>query len=455
MFNVSPTDNGAMELTCQDKFGRPVVVEHRKPLDATVPVVTPPNGREEIEPLLDKALKTGKPGEILQLFAANAAAWDYNTLRWVTGRLGRRARTQKDLLNPIIEGLTLVLDRGFPLGDKKRSAMVRIFTEELYAIFRSLPPITDPINIGFYSLISHENSKELRPPIAVERALVVDASDFEPEGDECDAVLIADAYRLGWRKFVIFDLRGQRFHGCGFGPLTSDVRIDLYGSSGDYAASGIDGMEVHIHGNAQDQIGQIVKQGTLVIHGDVGQCFMYGAKGGATFVLGNAAGRPLINAAGHPRVVINGTALDFLAESFMAGDPLNGGGFVIVNGLSRDEDGKIMFRQRPYPGSNLFSLASGGALYIRDPHGVIVEEQLNGGRFAELTDDDWNLIHPYLMENERHFGIQVEELLTVDGVCRPPRDVYRKVEAVPLAVLTQVPDTDDSVWASNAAKVAV
>jgi hypothetical protein len=41
-------------------------------------------------------------------------------------------------------------------------------------------------------------------------------------------------------------------------------------------------------------------------------------------------------------VVINGTALDYLAESFMAGDPLNGGGFVILNGIGfDDEDGSV------------------------------------------------------------------------------------------------------------------
>jgi len=60
------------------------------------------------------------------------------------------------------------------------------------------------------------------------------------------------------------------------------------------AASGIDGMEVYIHGNAQDQIAQIMKRGTLVVHGDVGQCFMYGAKGGAVFVLGKC-GRSAFN----------------------------------------------------------------------------------------------------------------------------------------------------------------
>ena len=69
-----------------------------------------------------------------------------------------------------------------------------------------------------------------------------------------------------------------------------------------------------------------------------------------------------------PRVVINGTALDFLAESFMAGDPHTGGGFAIVNGLHYDQHGKLAPLRPPYPGSNLLSLASGGAIYVRDPH---------------------------------------------------------------------------------------
>ncbi len=455
MFDVTPGDNGSHSLACFDKFGKQVEVEPRKPLDITLPVVQPDGYEAEIEPLLTAALKYKDAGKILGVFRAHAASWDYNSLRWVVRRLGRKARHDKEFLGLIIDALTLILDRRFPIAEKKRSAVIRIVTDELYSVFKALPRISDPINIGYFSLLDFETRKDLRPPIAIERTLVVDAKDFEPEGDYCDAVLIADAYRLGWRKFIVFDLRGQRFEGCGFGPLTADVKVDLYGSSGDYAASGIDGMELHIHGNAQDQLGQIMKRGLLVIHGDVGQCFMYGAKGGATFVLGNAAGRPLINAAGHPRVVINGTALDFLAESFMAGDPLNGGGFVIVNGLTMDEDGRIIFLERPYPGSNLFSLASGGALYIRDPHRTTVEEQLNGGRYSELSEADWDLIHPYLVENEKHFGIRVDQLLTVDGVRRTPQEVYRKVEAVPLAVLTQIPDTDDSVWDAKAARAAV
>ncbi len=219
-------------------------------------------------------------------------------------------------------------------------------------------------------------------------------------------------------------------------------------AAGDYLGSGIDGLEITVHGNAQDQLGQIIKRGKMVIHGDVGQTFMYGAKGGVVYVLGNAAGRPLINSVGRPKVVINGTCLDFLAESFMAGDPLTGGGFVILNGVKFDDDGKLVPLAEPYPGSNLFSLASGGAIFVRDPQKTMVDEQLNGGKFAKLTDADWELILPFLEENEKLFGIPVAQLLTVNGKRLRPSRVYRKV--VPGSVKNIVVEDTDDVWAAEA-----
>jgi glutamate synthase domain-containing protein 3 len=168
----------------------------------------------------------------------------------------------------------------------------------------------------------------------------------------------------------------------------------------------------------------------------VGQTFMYAAKGGDVFVRGSAAGRPLINAVGRPRVVINGTCLDYLAESFMAGDPAAGGGFVILNGVTLDPDGEIHDLESPYPGGNLFSLASGGAIFVRDPHGRVGDDQLNGGQLGELTDGDWTLIAPYLERNERWFGISVDRLLTVDGGRRAPSDVYRVIRPERTAALS-------------------
>ncbi len=195
-------------------------------------------------------------------------------------------------------------------------------------------------------------------------------------------------------------------------------------------------------------MGQIIKRGKMVIHGDVGQTFMYGAKGGEVFVLGNAAGRPLINSVGRPKVVINGTCLDFLAESFMAGDPHSGGGFVILNGVKLDDQGKLIPLADPYPGSNLFSLASGGAIFVRDPDRTLVDQQLNGGQFAKLTDADWELILPFLEENERLFGITIDQLLTVNGKRLKPCRVYRTV--VPGNVKSLVVEDTDDVWAGEA-----
>jgi glutamate synthase domain-containing protein 3 len=340
-----------------------------------------------------------------------------------------------------INALTLLLDRRYDPGDKKRSHLIRLLMDALTRIFRDTAALGQDAP-GRYRRVDWETRASLAPPHRPDAILILDAYGFPPEGEDCDARFLCQAFALGWKRFITYGYRGQRFLGCGFGPATDEVRIDAYGSTGDYLASGIDGLEIHVHGNAQDQLGQIMKRGKLVVYGDVGQTFMYGAKGGEVYIMGNAAGRPFINAVGRPRAVINGTALDFLAESFMAGDPLGGGGFIIVNGMEYDARGRLKPQAAPYPGSNLFSLASGGAIYIRDPYNQIVDEQLNGGELVPLAEEDWNLILPYLQENERLFGISLEkDLLTVEGQVRPPDQVYRKVQAVKLAVLTKVEDS--------------
>jgi hypothetical protein len=112
----------------------------------------------------------------------------------------------------------------------------------------------------------------------------------------------------------------------------------------------------------------------------------------------------------------------------MAGDPFNGGGFVVLNGIEFDDEGNVRPLETPYPGSNLFSLASGGAIYVRDPHQLIDEQQLNGGEVVALEERDWYLILPFLQENEALFGISIEnDLLKVDGEQKDPLEVYRKV----------------------------
>lgn len=450
----SHTDGGSFrftvsegQLACTNKFGQ---------------AVTLPEGRQHAPAELDlekadEAFRNQWAGTTSHAYDDGGAqtAWDsikpelarrdWNELAWGFEWLTDFGTNGADEWHFGRETLTLVRDRRADTGNKKRASVLTLVDGSLKTLFDGVPSdggrwtvddnvppdrgrrtVNDGLRSKVYRL-TWDTRAYLVAPQNPDATLVIDARGFPAEGDESAARHLVNAYCMGWKRFVVYNWRGGRFAAVGLGPHTQGVRLDLYGDVGDYTASGLDGAEVHIHGDGQDQLGQIMKDGKLVIHGDVGQTFLYGAKGGEIFVLGSAARRPLINAAGKPRAVINGTCLDYLAESFMTGDPHKGGGFVILNGVGYTEDGKLVDLPSPYPGGNLFSLASGGAIFIRDPHRQVDEEQLNGGMFADLTEADWGLIEPYLLENEKLFGIKLSELLTVDGIRKSPAEVYRKV----------------------------
>ncbi|MBN2238252.1 MAG: hypothetical protein JW712_00630 [Dehalococcoidales bacterium] len=434
IFTLKGTDDGSdsKQLICTDKFG--TVIETPKD-KAICPVTTASESKVSLPEKTAKQLDSllGEPDTAVaakstyEYLRDNMGNYNADTFMSVIGHIRDRALKDDSCKQSTITALTMLTDLRYDTGNIKRSSVLHVLKVCLDEILAATKMITEQ-STSLFIQVDFKSRSSLHAPEQENQTLVINAEDFEPEGDDCDAVLIVKAFKLGWRKFIVYRYRGQRFTGCGFGPETAGVRIDVYGSSGDYLGSGIDGMEIYVHGNAQDQLCQIMKDGKVVVYGDVGQTFMYGAKGGSVYVMGNAAGRPLINAVGKPRVVINGTALDYLAESFMAGNPLKGGGFVIVNGIGFDDrDGDIQDLDSPYPGSNIFSLASGGAIYIRDPHKKLVEEQLNGGEFARITNADWKLILPYLEENERLFNITIDRLLTVDGEKLEPKQVYRKI----------------------------
>ncbi len=424
--------DGQKRLVCTDKFGHEVSA--------------PPGqsySERGISPLALNASVTMQLQNLRQ-FSDPLSVYNYARPILRDGSLGYVAELVEELKSLAREGdeartfavesLTLLFDRVYDTGSKKRSGLLHMYGDALNETFSTTPILGKG---QLLSQLDWSNRGKLNPPNSTGQVLVVDASGFPAEGDESAARFTVQSYEKGWKRIIMYNLKGHRFIANGLGPRTNDLRIDCYGDIGDYAASGIDGAEVNIHGAGQDQAAQIMKYGKLVIHGDVGQAFMYAAKGGHVYVLGNAAGRPLINAVGRPKVVINGTCLDYLAESFMAGDPYNGGGFIILNGLKPSHDGRFVEQPTPYPGSNLFSLASGGAIFVRDPRRKVSSDQLNGGRLAEFTDRDWSLILPHLEENERLFGISIKrDLLSVDGTELPASQVYRKIEPVPLEELT-------------------
>ena len=99
-----------------------------------------------------------------------------------------------------------------------------------------------------------------------------------------------------------------------------------------------------------------------------------------------------------------------------------------MSGVGYIGDGKLTDLPSPDPGGNLFSLASGGAIFIRDPLRQVEVDQQNGGVFTDLTKSDWRMMEPYLFDNENLFGIKVDDLLTVTCVLHSPPAIYRKLK---------------------------
>jgi len=427
LFDIKTSESGGKQLVMTNKFGEEVN--------------THPRGDYELELANDDP-----PPKLLELSVEDAYLtvlealphmdWPHAraTLELIESRDSERSRKWS------WELLTLLLDRRYDVGNLRRSLWLDLVESSL---LRTVSSAThSPCNhfVGQKTLGHHPQ------PSSDSQHIVIDARPYPPEGTDSLALELVALRDVGWRRFVIINCRGHRFIGNGFGHDSSGVRIDVIGAVGDYLGSGNDGMVIHMHGNAQDQVAQIHKSGELIVHGDVGQCYGYGSKGGSMFILGNAAGRPMINSVGSPRLVINGTALDYLAESFMAGDPLKGGGFVVINGMRFDEQGELVPLETPYPGGNLFSLASGGAIYVRDPYKRLSESQLNGGTFTEMTEEDWTVLQPMLQRNEEHFGIPLQRLLTAGGEVLNPSDVYRKIIPVKSNTLHA-----EAAWAGHSA----
>jgi glutamate synthase domain-containing protein 1/glutamate synthase domain-containing protein 3 len=431
VFDVSRSANGKADLVCRDKFGRVIELAGEpapQRADGQPKSSTPPPS-SDASPMLS-----------FDDFVEHLAGWSYADVGgWLEAIVRQADGSGAGERQRAIDLLALMIDRRYSTSGLRRSALLSMVDAARGRLLGQLDSGTADGFLGYHK-------GDSLPDGALERTVVLDARGFAAEGPGSLAEAINHLASRGVKRLLVHGVQGHRFIANGLGSETQGIRIDVYGSPGDYLGSGIDGAEVIVHGSAQDQLAQIMKSGRLVIHGDVGQTFMYAAKGGEAYVLGDAAGRPLINAVGSPRVVINGTCLDYLAESFMAGDPLHGGGFVVLNGMSFSDEGRWRPMETPYPGGNLFSLASGGAIYVRDPRRQVGDDQLNGGAFVSMSDEHWQLIEPVLRDNEALFGISVETLLTVDGELRRPVDVYRAI--IPMQQKALMPE---EAWVTHGA----
>ncbi|MBW1902395.1 MAG: glutamate synthase, partial [Deltaproteobacteria bacterium] len=237
MFNLSPDSSGKLQMTCTDKFGMLVQMPQQ---DEPCDFLRPPSLSDldkEIETTITEALEKGDGRNLFEYVRANIPDWRFDDIQSVCMLIREQAKDPKKT-GRAIHALTLMNDLRYPSGSKKRSHILHIVRRELDKLFAGLPTFASEAGgQSEYRLIDYTTRDALRAPGSNETTLVLDADLFPPEGDECDAALLVDAYLKGWRRFICYDCSGQRYVGCGLGPDTDDVFIDVYGSSGDYLGS--------------------------------------------------------------------------------------------------------------------------------------------------------------------------------------------------------------------------
>ncbi len=209
--------------------------------------------------------------------------------------------------------------------------------------------------------------------------------------------MIRDAVKEGETEFILDNVNGQRYIGNG---INEKIRITINGVPGNDLATFMNGPSLVINANAQDGVANTMNAGEIIIHGSAGDVLGYGMRGGKMYIKCNVGYRTGIHMKQYkkqiPVIIAGGTAGDFFGE-YMAG------GVLVLLGLDKDEN-------TPIAGDYIGTGMHGGVIYIRGE----VEEHTLGKEVSVLDLDakDEKLLNKHLSEYCKHFGLDLDELLS-------------------------------------------
>lgn len=334
--------------------------------------------------------------------------WTFNTYRWVLQQIVEAAlkngnhQDAIDLLTHFINYL-----RTMKTGNKATSSLVDIARNMLYTFLDTITaaPNEQWAKAGF-------GNTDIDGPANDSQTLVVDATGFEPEGIDpalCLCAFMREAFALGWRKFVLYRVNGQRLISTAVmgSTDTDDVEIDVYGTPGEYFGAFMQGGTIRCHGNAQNFTAMGIHHGNLYVYGNAGKVCGYASKGGSIFILGDIVDRAWTNSVNDPRcqdlkIHLLGSASKYCGESLMGGDFFFGGMFF-------DHAGDLRMQKRPYRGTKLLGGASRGNMLFFDPDDRLHPSQYTHGKPEALTSENWPFWEATVYDTLSLAGVQFRE----------------------------------------------
>src|SRR6266516_2425727 len=205
----SHTDGGAFlftvrdgesvkELECADKFGR---VTHL-PQQEWLPGVRAQVSLNTTLVHLQKDPRTREPSGFYEYIrpALRDAGFQYATQ--VLEELKRLALKGQESRRFAIQALTLLYDRVYETGNKKRSSLLQLCYGALNEIFSSVRLS----NYDLYTRLDWNNRSRLGHPGPDSQVLVVDAIDFPVQGDESAARFLVEAYNDGLKNVLLYNI---------------------------------------------------------------------------------------------------------------------------------------------------------------------------------------------------------------------------------------------------------
>jgi hypothetical protein len=183
--------------------------------------------RQSLSQAVRNALASADNRDMLHYFVQNMSKWNDASLVFLCHELMTVGQESDKARTAAINVLTYLNDRRYSTGDTKRSSVLQMIRDALWRVFDAVPDFNTS-TFGQYRRLDFASRGQLRAPCGNEKVLLIDARGFPPEGEDCDARYIVRAFQQGWRSFICYGYRGQRFTGCGLGKESDGVRLDVY-----------------------------------------------------------------------------------------------------------------------------------------------------------------------------------------------------------------------------------